>query len=578
MRRTKIYSCPVKGSGPLALFNRRKLSLLSVLLAGALACGSSSSSLPGSTTTVAVSGVSLDQSALSLAAGVATGTLTVMVSPANATNKNVSWSISDATVAMVTNGVVTPVGAGVATITVTTLDGAKTATCAVSVAAAPGPQLIAIGSLDGATDLSGLTGTLENGDPENVLGSLGSGMAWAGGNTFLNVPDRGPNAVAYDASIDDTTAYIGRFHTVQMALTPNPGPGLRYLLTPTLTKTTLLSSTDSLHYGTGSSQSLMDVLDLNATNGVNYFTGRSDGYGSGDSGNPLNSRLDPEAIRVSNDGESIFISDEYGPDVYQFDRATGRRIRSFALPSGFYVANESPVGADEISGNTSGRVSNKGMEGLAITPDGATLVGFMQSALIQDGGNKAKVDRIVTIDIASGVTHQYAYNNRIGGASYNISEIVAINNHEFLVDERDGNGLGGGSGATVKQLYKIDLAGAADVSAIAGEDTLLTYAVDKTLFLDIRAVLNAAGIADTEIPSKIEGVAFGSDMVINGIIKHTLWVANDNDFVPADAGTNKFFVFAVSDADLGESVFVSQALTPRPAISVAVTGVIVNQP
>ena len=43
------------------------------------------------------------------------------------------------------------------------------------------------------------------------------------------------------------------------------------------------------------------------------------------------------------------------------------------------------------------------MEGLAITPDGRTLVGIMQAALIQDaaeGGAAAKLLRIVTIDIA----------------------------------------------------------------------------------------------------------------------------------------------------------------------------------
>jgi hypothetical protein len=81
-------------------------------------------------------------------------------------------------------------------------------------------------------------------------------------------------------------------------------------------------------------------------------------------------RFNPESIRVSNDGKSAFISDEYGPYVYQFDRATGQRINSFQLPANLYVGNLSPQGAVEISGNTSGRVANKGMEGLAMTPDG----------------------------------------------------------------------------------------------------------------------------------------------------------------------------------------------------------------
>ena len=85
-------------------------------------------------------------------------------------------------------------------------------------------------------------------------------------------------------------------------------------------------------------------------------------------------------------------------------------FRSFKLPSSFYVDILLPVGNTEIADNTSGRVANKGMEGLAITPDGRTLVGIMQNSLIQDGWLKGTLLRIVTIDIASGkATHQYGY-------------------------------------------------------------------------------------------------------------------------------------------------------------------------
>ena len=38
--------------------------------------------------------------------------------------------------------------------------------------------------------------------------------------------------------------------------------------------------------------------------------------------------------------------------------------------------------------NVSGRYTNKGAEGLALSPDGKTLVVAMQNALIQDGGPK----------------------------------------------------------------------------------------------------------------------------------------------------------------------------------------------
>ena len=82
--------------------------------------------------TVPVTGVTLNKTSTSLYVG-DTETLTATVAPDNATNKNVTWSTSDANVATVENGVVTAVSAGTATITVTTEDGAKTATCTVTV-------------------------------------------------------------------------------------------------------------------------------------------------------------------------------------------------------------------------------------------------------------------------------------------------------------------------------------------------------------------------------------------------------------------------------------------------------------
>jgi uncharacterized protein YjdB len=86
-------------------------------------------------TTVPVTGVTVSPTTLSLTVG-QTATLTATVSPANATNKNVTWSSSNTSVATVSSmGVVTAVAAGSATITVTTVDGAKTATCAVTVTA-----------------------------------------------------------------------------------------------------------------------------------------------------------------------------------------------------------------------------------------------------------------------------------------------------------------------------------------------------------------------------------------------------------------------------------------------------------
>ena len=83
--------------------------------------------------TAAVTGVSLNKSTLELAQG-ASEKLVATVAPANAANKNVTWSSSNSQVASVSSaGVVTAVTTGTAVITVTTVDGEFTATCNVTV-------------------------------------------------------------------------------------------------------------------------------------------------------------------------------------------------------------------------------------------------------------------------------------------------------------------------------------------------------------------------------------------------------------------------------------------------------------
>ena len=443
-----------------------------------------------------------------------------------------------------------------------------------------GVDLIAIGTLSGnAVDLSSETAAaLENGAPGNLFGGIGSGITYAGCNTLLAVPDRGPNAVGYNAAVSDTTSYIARFQTLRMDLVPAaPGSPLPFDLDLALADTTLLHSAAALAYGNGVLAGLPTGAPvLNVLNHTHYFTGRADNFdGSQPSTSTGDARFDPESIRVSNDGANVFISDEYGPYIYRFNRKTGRRSGVVAVPEAFAIANLSAVGDDEISGNSYGRVANKGMEGLAISPDGTTLYGAMQSPLLQDGGTSAPYTRILKVDLVSGATTQYAYPlTNIGTATKpkypTISDIVAINDHEFLVDERDGKGLGDNSTAVVKKLFRIDLSGAVDVSALTGANALAPAAVAKTLFVDLVAVLNAHGIGSNDIPAKLEGVTFGPDVDLDGTTRHTLIVANDNDFVGTVTDTlhpagidnpNRFFVLAVDAADL--PTYQAQLLAPK---------------
>ena len=79
---------------------------------------------------VSVTGISVSPKTLSIEPG-GTANLTATVSPSNATDKTVTWSSSDQSVATVNNGTVSAVAEGTATITATV--GGLSATCSVTV-------------------------------------------------------------------------------------------------------------------------------------------------------------------------------------------------------------------------------------------------------------------------------------------------------------------------------------------------------------------------------------------------------------------------------------------------------------
>ena len=81
-------------------------------------------------TAIPVSGVTLDKTASEIKTGESI-TLTASVAPADALDKTVTWSSNNTNVATVSNGIVTAVGVGTATITATAGD--KTVECIVTV-------------------------------------------------------------------------------------------------------------------------------------------------------------------------------------------------------------------------------------------------------------------------------------------------------------------------------------------------------------------------------------------------------------------------------------------------------------
>ena len=129
-------------------------------------------------TTIPVTGVSLNKASTTLTVG-DTETLTATVAPEDATNKAVTWSSNDSTVATVDeSGKVTAVAPGEATITVTTEDGSKTATCTVIVHTATTittqPQSVSV--TEGQSATFSVTAT---GDNLRYQWQINSGNGWS---------------------------------------------------------------------------------------------------------------------------------------------------------------------------------------------------------------------------------------------------------------------------------------------------------------------------------------------------------------------------------------------------------------
>ena len=124
---------------------------------------------------VAVTGVSLDKSSGTLKVDEKV-TLIPTVAPSNATNKAVTWSTSNSSVATAVDGVVTAKSTGTVIITVTTTDGGFTATYSLTVVSSGGGGGSAEWSL--VTDASALSAgdviVLADVTSENVAGDISS--------------------------------------------------------------------------------------------------------------------------------------------------------------------------------------------------------------------------------------------------------------------------------------------------------------------------------------------------------------------------------------------------------------------
>lgn len=289
-----------------------------------------------------------------------------------------------------------------------------------------------------------------------------------------------------------------------------------------------------------------------------------DGFAPEEAG-ALDLAFDPEGIVVHPLTGHLLVSDEYGPSLLEINRA-GRVVRRYETPANLVPRNANSGVANFASdvGNSAGKRTNRGFEGLAISPDGRTAYAMLQSAMLDEGGGSGTLNRIVAFDTRTArVKAQYAYRMEGSSQGRGISALVALNDSEFLVLERNNRGLGvpnADLASPNKKVYRIDLAGASDVSdinlstAAAGSFTPVTKTATPWLDLAAANTLTHPSLAALGgvSPEKWEGLTVGPRLADGSYL---VLAGTDNDYSVTQSGSGEqfdvWYDFTLADPSAG---------------------------
>ncbi|KAF8424855.1 esterase-like activity of phytase-domain-containing protein [Tirmania nivea] len=340
---------------------------------------------------------------------------------------------------------------------------------------------------------------------------------WGGGNkttetyyegTLWTMPDRGWNT-------EGTTLWQPRLHKFQVDFTPTPAnanppspPNVKFLYMDTI----LLRDPSG-----------KPISGLDPTTVLNYhgfpalpaakYTG--DGFGGAGHGG-VRMCLDPEGLVLDtqdHDG-GFWISDEYGPYVYKFDK-TGKMDMAVRPPEAYipkrkgvqsFASNNPPIYNQDLhpdpANPDSGRSNNQGFEGLTVSGDGKSLYVMLQSAMIQDGGldkttnrytrmlkydisqkGQAKLSREYVVPLPQYIDPTKKAGSKPRTAAQ--SEIQALGDGQFFVLSRDG--FGRGTDLTTSQYRQIDVFDISSASDIKPRNlqTITTSPTSGTLLSNI---------------------------------------------------------------------------------------------
>ena len=156
--------------------------------------------------------------------------------------------------------------------------------------------------------------------------------------------------------------------------------------------------------------------------------------------------IDPESLQRGR-RHDLWMGDEFGPWILHFD-ARGRLLDPpFAMPRGI-VSPNNPL----LDGAPATHPNSRGLEAMAISPDGRRLYAALEGATIADTDQS----RRLVFEFSTG---RKKFANRVReyqteDPGYMVADMWAVDRHRLVVIERD---AGRGEAAVFRKLYLVDL-------------------------------------------------------------------------------------------------------------------------
>ncbi|KAF2425837.1 outer membrane autotransporter [Tothia fuscella] len=410
----------------------------------------------------------------------------------------------------------------------------------------------------------------------DTLGGIGSSAAidpksWKKkGNSFSGIlyglPDRGWNT-------NGTINYIPRVQKFAIKFTPNcdatvanpskPNIELTYL------DTILLKGPDGTP-ATGLDPDFTEAATYPGFPPLPVATYPGDGFGGAGPGGKAVS-LDSEGLVLTDDG--FYISDEYGPYVYQFD-FSGKMLGAIRPPDAIlplrngtvsFSANSppryNPAKAPRPGNPTQGRSNNQGFEGLTADPKGENLYVLLQSAARQEGGAEAETRRYTRLlqyklDKKKSPTYVAEYVVPLpiianGTKVAAQSELHYISDTQFLILSRDsGAGTATASSTSVyRHVDVFDISKATNVKGSSYDAFNTSIASSAGVLKPGISAVDYCSFVDFNINSQLNRFGLHNGGAQDAGLLNEKWESLSLVETGEHGSKNEYYLFSLSDND-----------------------------